>query len=230
GSDLTGAINTALGAGTASLDPTSHGLVLKAGNTTDSISVADDSAATAGGLAALGGLAGAGPTSSVIAGLGNNLTIKFGSGSAVPVNLTGVTDSAGFLTAVQTAIGANGTASLDPTTGDLTITANGTANSVTLGGADAAAIGLGTAAVNPGTTPGTGPVNTISADDGNAFLNESISGGAVTVYGQNGAPVNVQFRWAKTSSAETGGTDTWNLFYLSNSNAVGGAPMWTNVG
>jgi flagellar hook protein FlgE len=31
-------------------------------------------------------------------------------------------------------------------------------------------------------------------------------------------------------SAASGGQDTWNLFYMSDSAATGGAPMWTNVG
>jgi flagellar hook protein FlgE len=229
GGDLTNAINTAFGSGTASLDPTTNGLVLTAANTTDTISVADDGAATAGATATLGGLAAAGPTSSVISGLADNLTIKFGSGSAVPVNLTGVTDQAGFLAAVQTAIGANGTASIDSTTGDLTITANGTSNSISVGGSDATAVGLTTATVDPGTIPGSGPVNTISATDSDNFLTQSISGGAITVYGANGSPADVELRWAKTDSAATGGTDSWSLYYMSNSAATGSQTMWTKV-
>ncbi len=66
--------------------------------------------------------------------------------------------------------------------------------------------------------------------DGDTFLAQSTAGGAVTGYSTNGSPVNVQFRWAKTASAETGGTDTWNLYYLSNSSATGSQPMWTNAG
>ena len=42
--------------------------------------------------------------------------------------------------------------------------------------------------------------------------------------------MNVQLRWAKIDSAAADGTDKWQLFYLSDSNAVGGAPAWTNVG
>src|SRR5207249_6773174 len=76
----------------------------------------------------------------------------------------------------------------------------------------------------------TGSISTISANDGDTFLNDSTAGGAVTVYSANGAPVNVQMRWAKTDSAEAGGADTWNLFYLSNSAATGSQPMWTNAG
>jgi flagellar hook protein FlgE len=72
-------------------------------------------------------------------------------------------------------------------------------------------------------------VPTISADDSDTFIAESISGGAITVYAANGAPANVQLRWAKIASADVGGVDRWNLFYMSNSTATGGADMWTRV-
>lgn len=56
------------------------------------------------------------------------------------------------------------------------------------------------------------------------FLNSSIAGSAITIYTEAGNAVNVQLRWAKTDD------DTWNLFYLENSNAGPGQPMWRNVG
>jgi flagellar hook protein FlgE len=64
------------------------------------------------------------------------------------------------------------------------------------------------------------------------FDNESISGGAVTVFNAAGTPINVQLRWAKTDSASLGAghTDTWNLFYQNNPTASGNAVAWTNVG
>ena len=230
GADLVTAINTAFGGTVASLDSVSGALKLTATNTTDPITVADDSTATAGALATLGGLAAAGPTSSVVSGLSNSLSIQIGSGSAVAVSLTGVTTAAGLLSAVQTAIGATGTASIDSTTGKLTITAANTSDSITVSGTDTAAIGMSTSAVAPVVVPGTGTVSTVAGAQGDTFVNQSISGGAITVYATNGSPVNVQFRWAKTDSVATGGTDTWNLFYLSNSSATGTQPMWTNVG
>ncbi len=52
----------------------------------------------------------------------------------------------------------------------------------------------------------------VEGDDVSTFLNESISGGAVTVFDPQGNPVNVQLRWAKTDSAQSGGTDTWEFF------------------
>ncbi len=72
-------------------------------------------------------------------------------------------------------------------------------------------------------------VATISAADSPDFVNQSISGGAITVYSSNGAPANVQLRWAKIASTEVGGVDRWNLFYLTNGSATGTAPMWRNV-
>jgi flagellar hook protein FlgE len=75
------------------------------------------------------------------------------------------------------------------------------------------------------------PANgTVIADDLQTFTNESIAGGSVTAYDATGNPVNVQLRWAKTASVATGGIDSWQLFYQTNSNATGTAPAWKNVG
>ncbi|MCW2122456.1 flagellar hook protein FlgE [Bradyrhizobium elkanii] len=75
---------------------------------------------------------------------------------------------------------------------------------------------------------GTGQV---IGNDNSTFLNESVSGGAVTAYDVSGAPVNLQFRWAKTDSSSLGSghTDTWNLFYQVNPNATGTQVSWQNV-
>jgi flagellar hook protein FlgE len=70
----------------------------------------------------------------------------------------------------------------------------------------------------------------IPARNNDDFLNHSIAGGAITVYSGNGGPVNVQMRWAKVDSAATGGTDTWKLFYLTDSTATGEEAMWKDVG
>jgi flagellar hook protein FlgE len=72
-----------------------------------------------------------------------------------------------------------------------------------------------------GSQPGTGFV---IGSDVTTFDNESISGGAVTVFNSAGTPVNVQLRWALT------GPGTWNLFYQSDPNATGNQTAWTNVG
>jgi flagellar hook protein FlgE len=82
-----------------------------------------------------------------------------------------------------------------------------------------------TQAMAPGTNTGTGVV---TANDLTTFTSESISGGAVTAYNSAGTPVNLQLRWALVST--TGGQDTWNLFYQSDSAATGLNAAWTNVG
>ena len=79
------------------------------------------------------------------------------------------------------------------------------------------------------TAPTRPPVPTIPADMDAEFKANSVAGGAITVYAENGAPANVQLRWAKVDSAAAGGTDTWNLYYMSNSAATGTSPMWTRV-
>jgi flagellar hook protein FlgE len=80
-----------------------------------------------------------------------------------------------------------------------------------------------------GGTVGTGLV---IGNDVTAFDNESISGGAATVFNAAGTPINVQLRWAKTDSSTLGPghTDTWNLFYQNDPNATGTQVAWTNVG
>ena len=80
--------------------------------------------------------------------------------------------------------------------------------------------GTATATRGGGGTVGTGQV---VGNDNSTFLDESVAGGAVTTYDVSGAPVNLQFRWAKTDSASLGAghTDTWNLFYQVNPNATG---------
>src|SRR5690606_35621072 len=89
---------------------------------------------------------------------------------------------------------------------------------------------LGLTAPQASSAPVLADVPFISGDDSDDFVANSISGGAITVYASNGAPVNVQLRWAKVDSAAAGGQDTWQLFYLSDSNAAGAGTEWTAVG
>jgi flagellar hook protein FlgE len=106
---------------------------------------------------------------------------------------------------------------------DLTIT---TTNTTAFG-----ALGL-TAPVNvPRTGGGTAGTGQVLGSDLQAFINESVSGGAVTAYDVSGSPVSLQLRWAKVDSASlgTGHTDTWNMFYQVDSNATGTDVAWKNV-
>jgi flagellar hook protein FlgE len=111
------------------------------------------------------------------------------------------------------------------TTSDLSVTSS---NSAAM-----AALGFSTLPVTQARTvvnsPATGAV---SANDQQTFLNESISGGAVTAYDSTGTAVNLQLRWAKVDSSTLGGThaNTWNLFYESNPGATGTNAVWTNAG
>ncbi len=78
--------------------------------------------------------------------------------------------------------------------------------------------------------PTTGGGGVVTANESDKFLQDSIAGGAITVYAENGAPANVQLRWAKTDSYANGGSDTWNLFYQADADATGTDPQWRNVG
>jgi flagellar hook protein FlgE len=66
--------------------------------------------------------------------------------------------------------------------------------------------------------------------DVSTFVDESVDGGAVTVYDSAGTPANLQLRWAKTDSVANGGSDTWELFYQVSSTATGTNTAWQNSG
>ena len=111
---------------------------------------------------------------------------------------------------------------------------SGTANDLKITTTNTTAFGaLGlTAPVNlPRTGGGTAGTGQVLGSDLQAFINESVSGGAVTAYDISGSPVSLQLRWAKvdSSSLGTGHTDTWNMFYQVNSNATGTDLAWQNV-
>lgn len=77
--------------------------------------------------------------------------------------------------------------------------------------------------------PLVGGAGYVAGADVSAFLNQSVSAGAVTLYNDVGAPVNVQLRMAKTQNA-SGGGDVWNMFYQENSAATGATAAWRNLG
>ena len=81
-----------------------------------------------------------------------------------------------------------------------------------------------------GHDPTTGGGGVVIGADASTFLNESVDGGSVTAYTANGTPATLQLRWAKTDSVANGGSDTWNLFYQTDSAATGTNPAWQNVG
>lgn len=65
------------------------------------------------------------------------------------------------------------------------------------------------------------------------FLNETVSGGAVTVYNENGTPIDLQLRWGKTANADAAAvppvSDTWNLYYLQDGRASA-TTVWRSIG
>ncbi|MGB3338634.1 MAG: flagellar hook-basal body complex protein [Devosia sp.] len=89
--------------------------------------------------------------------------------------------------------------------------------------------GLGLASLTDSTAPVRPNIDSIAANQNALFVSNSISGGAATVYAENGAPANVQLRWAKVASEAAGGADTWHLYYMSDSFATGAAEMWKRV-
>jgi flagellar hook protein FlgE len=168
-------------------------------------------------------------------------TISFYNGGAAPAPVAGTTfidlSAAGttvgsLLTTIDGLTGNGSPASSISSTGAITLN-TGLANDFTLTSSSSTAFaslgfsGTVTALRGGGGTAGTG---TVIGSDNQTFLDESISGGAATAYDGNGAPVSLQFRWAKVASATTGGTDTWNLFYQTNPSATGSTPAWQNVG
>ena len=111
---------------------------------------------------------------------------------------------------------AGGTASADPSTGNITVTATGPPTRSRSAARQQPNFGIHTLTALPSN-------GTVVAQDDTSFLSETIGGGAVTGYDASGAAVNVQLRWAKVDSSTLGAghTDTWNLFYQTNSNATG---------
>ena len=147
-------------------------------------------------------------------------TITFGTGPTQIATLTQLNTALKALAGVSIAsTGVNNS-------GDITITAANTTNTIQVGGTfTPATFGI----TNTQALPSNG---TVFGTDLTAFLNESIAGGSITGYNGTGAPVNMQFRWAKidSSSLGAGHTDTWNMFYQVDSTATNLEPAWLNVG
>jgi len=75
----------------------------------------------------------------------------------------------------------------------------------------------------------------IKGDKADLFIANSISGGAITIYATNGAPANVQTRWAKIANGDATATppteDTWGMYYLTDSSANDATKdAWVKVG
>jgi flagellar hook protein FlgE len=162
--------------------------------------------------------AASGQTLSLTVGANPTLTVTFGTG---PGEVSTIAEFNAALAGL-----AGGTAQADPVSGDTTVTASSSSDKIVVGGdANPRSFGIQTTSALPSN-------GTVIANDVGTFINESIAGGAITAYDTSGAAVNVQMRWAKVDSAAlgTGHTDTWNLFYQTDSTASGTDPAWRNVG
>ncbi|WP_020177581.1 flagellar hook protein FlgE [Methylopila sp. M107] len=74
---------------------------------------------------------------------------------------------------------------------------------------------------------------TVTAADSDAFIDSTIEGDSLTVYDAKGEASDLQMRWGKVSNADADATppttDTWALFYKSDTNATGADVEWTRV-
>lgn len=154
-------------------------------------------------------------TLTVSVGGGTPQTITFGTGAGQVATL------AELKTAVQNLTSVLGTVDA---TGDINLTATNSTNNVVVGGtATAANFGI----QNTTAFPYNG---TVIGNDLTTFNSESIDGGSITAYDVGGNPVNVDFRWAKVSSAASGGANAWQLYYQTNTAAAGTQVAWQNAG
>ena len=210
----------------------------------DFLNLTPDTPATATGAT----VTGTNPASSIAAN-GDTLTIEV---NGVPVNFS-FTDTGGtagttiditapttntingMLSHIQAQLPAGTTVAL--TGGAITVTAADDDDVITIAdtttGTAGSGFGLADGDYDPTVSDAfalTQRVDTISADDSKDFISQSISGGAITVYSENGAPASVQMRWAKVNSTANGGAERWNLFILTNSEATGTGDAWTRVG
>jgi flagellar hook protein FlgE len=153
-------------------------------------------------------------TLTVTVGGGSTQTITFGTGSGQVATLEQLQTALSGLTGVS-----NATVDAE---GDISLSATSPTASLTIGGtASATKFGIG----NLSALPDNG---TVIGNDVSTFTNQSTDGGAITTYDSEGNPVNVEFRWAQTSSAS--GANSWQLFYQTNSSATGTQAAWQNVG
>lgn len=157
---------------------------------------------------------------------GQTMVITVGSNPALTITFGNAGGQVSTLAELSTALGGltGGTASVNTANGNITITAASLADTIAVTGtATPLNFGMHTTTALPSN-------QTVVASDVTTFLKESIGGGAITAYDSSGAPVNLQLRWAKVDGAKYGGTDTWNLFYQTDSGATGTQVAWQNAG
>ncbi len=230
-SQIASAISSSTAGVSAAVSGTTGEITLTGTDAGTTINISNTS--TASVLTGLGLTAGSTPpvtnllTQNAVAS-GETLVVQFGSLAATTLTFgTGagqIASEAALNQALSTGLN-GGTGSIDAS-GNITLTAANLTNTVAVSGtATASVFGLQTTSALP-------PSKTVIGSDANTFLAQSVGGGAITTYDNAGSPANIQFRWAKTDSASQGAghSDTWNLFYETNSSATGNQPAWLNVG
>jgi flagellar hook protein FlgE len=197
-------------------------------------------------------------TGSVVTGLTSSTLLSaatpgFAAGNSIVVNGTTLSFTAAGTAATSTSLPVDGTvaallAKIDSIGLNTTNASSVAGNAITLHSGAASNLSITAVAgsasetallalglTNPttitrGTSTGTGQV---MGNDSQAFLDNTISGGAATAYDGAGGPVNLQFRWAKMDSSTLGGThtDVWNMFYSVTTGATTSSQVaWQNVG
>lgn len=219
----------------------------------DFLSLTPDTPASVKGVSTTGAAA-----SSTLASSGDTMAITVDNGSPITVNLSFISDGSGstgdtidvstgstatvagmltYITGRLTAAGITGASVSVNTDGKVEVTAGNTTDTVqvtdntTGSGLVGFDLPSDEAVATVSETVSLGArVTTVAANQADNFINQSISGGAITVYSGSGAPANVQMRWAKVNSVAHGGADRWNLFILTDGAATGTAPAWSRVG
>jgi flagellar hook protein FlgE len=159
---------------------------------------------------------------------GQTLVIAFGALPPTAITFGTGPGQIASLAALNTALSSTlngGSGSVDAN-GNITLTAANLTNTISVTGtATPSVFGMHVTSALP-------PNKTVIGSDVQAFLNESVGGGAITAFNSVGSPANIQFRWAKTDNASIGAghADTWNLFYQTNASATGTQAAWVNVG
>lgn len=210
----------------------------------DFLNITPDTAATTSGATTTGTalpstLVSDNDTLSIAVNGGAAVVVNFSNGgggnTAADFDYTAFADVDAMLTALEGLVpGVN----IDRnSSGAITVSATNATDTVTIAdnttGTSSLGLGLADGTYNPTVSSALAlqqRVDSISADKADTFVAQSISGGAVTVYAGNGAPANVQMRWAKVNSTANGGAEKWNLFILTNSQATGTGTAWSRFG
>ncbi|MGB6535855.1 MAG: flagellar hook-basal body complex protein [Xanthobacteraceae bacterium] len=229
--DLIDTINDGTSGNAAVTASLSNGdLVLTGNNDTATIGVAVTPATGSTSSASDLGFGGSNnnfePTNLITQSLSGTLNVSVGGGSPQTITIGTGTGDVETLAQLQTAVenlsGVIGT--VNATNGDISLVAKDPTATLLVsgtGGASPSEFGI----QNTSVTPGNG---TVIGSDVSTFTNQSVDGGSITAYDSDGNPLNIQFRWAQTASAD--GQSVWNLFYQTNSSATGSQAAWQNVG